>query len=263
MLSSQETTHQCSVYAVVQLFQYVLGHLHNIAAVAAGRNVEGGGSLRQKKPRTVKEQPMSRLDLDEMCKSLTKLAMHFFESLDLTQLSHQKVLEGLVSVFLDHLGSSLSLIVFANMEYSVSKSGQLGILPPCGLLDTFGVDRETAILTVQYEARYLVTILRQLMLIVNQQQSLVRSDSVPRHDMRNSLTMSNSAFAARIRSKLQHTLLRGVFGNDDESFKEAIRRPDKGTFDDDMDVASNGREEAGEWFIGEVWALIGWDSLAG
>ncbi len=262
-LYSQESTQECSVYTVVQLFQDILGHLHEVAAVAAGRTIEDGGCLRQNKPRTVKQQPMLTLDLDELCKSLTKLAMQFFDTLDLAQLSHNKVLEGLISVFLDHLGSSLSLIVFANKECSAPKSVQLGVLPPCGFLDTFGVDQESAILTVQHEARYLVTMLRELMLIIGKEKSHMRSDSVPLHNTRKSLNMSNSAFAASIRDKLQHTLLRGVFGDDDKSFKEAIRRPDTKSVVHDIDVAYNGREDVGEWFVGEVWALVGWDSLKG
>lgn len=99
------------------------------------------------------------------------------------------------------------------------------------------------------------------MLIIDKQQSLIRSDSVSLLDLRKSPTISNNTFATKIRNKLQHTLLRGVFGDDDESFKEAIRRPDMKIVDDDVDVACNGRENAGEWFVGEVWALVGWDSL--
>lgn len=262
-LSTQDNAHQCSVYAVVQLFQEILGHLHAIAALAAARTLDGGGSLKQDKTRTVKQQPMSTLDFDELCRSLAKLAMRFFESLDLAQLSHNKILEGLICVFLDHLGSALSLSIFADVESPASKSTHLGLLPPCGLLDTFGLDQETAICTVQHEARYLVAILRQLMLTIDKQQSLLRSDSVSLLNLRKSLTISNNTFATKIRNKLQHTLLRGIFGDDDESFKEAIRRPDMKIVDDDVDVACNGREDAGEWFVGEVWALLGWDSLMG
>ncbi|ERF73343.1 hypothetical protein EPUS_08285 [Endocarpon pusillum Z07020] len=262
-LSTQESTHQCSVYAVVQLFQEILGHLHDIAALAAARTLDGCGSLKQNKTRTVKQQPMATLDFGEICRSLAKLAMCFFESLDLALPSHNKILEGLICVFLDHLGSSLSLSIFADVESPASKSAHLGLLPPCGLLDTFGVDQETAICTVQHEARYLVTILRQVMLIIDKQQSLILSNSVSLLSLRKSLTISNNTFATKIRNKLQHTLLRGVFGDNDESFKEAIRRPDTKIVDDDVDVTCNGREEVGEWFVGEVWALVGWDSLLG
>lgn len=257
------SSEQCGVYAIVLLFEDILRHLHEIAAIKAGTTIEAGRSVKQDKRRTVKQQPPSTSNLEETCNSLTKLAIHFFEALDLSQLPHNRVLEGLVCVFLDHLGSSLSLVVFADVDAAASNAAQLGFLPPRGLLDTSDHDQRAATKTTEYEARFLVTILRHLVLCIDKQQSLMKSESAPLLTLKKSLTTSNGAFAERVRVKLQNTLLRGVFGDDDESFRDALRRPLTNIVDDDVDVPSNGREEPGEWFVGEVWRLLGWSILTG
>lgn len=177
----------CAVYALVQLFQNILGHLHTVTATQADKTCK-------QKVRTAKQQPLPHSNQNGMCVSLTKLAIQFFEALDLSQPSHNRVLEGLICVFLDHLGSSLSLVVFADVDAPASQTPHLGFLPPRGLLDTSGLDRKAAIRTIEYEA------------------------------FRKTLATSDCSLSARVQERLQNTLLRGVFGDDDESFKDAFQR---------------------------------------
>jgi hypothetical protein len=262
-LSDNTGTEQRAVYAIVLLFQNVMGHLHTVTGKMARMIIKDDKIRKRNKPQATKQQSPSTANLHEMCVSLAKLAIDFFEALDLSLLPHNKVLEGLVCVFLDHLGSSLSLVVFADADGAVSKAAQPGILPPLGLLDTSDIDQVAAKRTTEQEAHYLVTILRHLVLCIDKQQSLMRSESAPFLTLKKSFTTSNNAFEARVRDKLQNTLLRGVFGDDDEMFKDALRRPRVHDTDDDIDVASHGRDDPGEWFIGEVWRLLGWNTLAG
>jgi hypothetical protein len=260
-LSAEGGLMQTAVAAVVLLFQNVLGHLHAIVAMKAGTDIDDGKSVKQCGTRSTNQRSTSALRPEQMCIALTKLAVHFFEVLDLSQSSHNRVLEGLICVFLDHLGSCLSLVVFA--DAGAPKVGLLGVLPPCGLLDASGLDQKVAIRTCQHEACYLVTILRHLMLCIDKQQSLIRSESALPPKMKESLAKSNSAFLARVRERLHNTLLRGVFGDDDESFKDAFQRPVVNAAGDDFELASGGREEPRDWFIGEVWRLLGWNTLTG
>lgn len=246
----------CAVYALVQLFQNILGHLHTVTATQADKTCK-------QKVRTAKQQPLPHSNQNGMCVSLTKLAIQFFEALDLSQPSHNRVLEGLICVFLDHLGSSLSLVVFADVDAPASQTPHLGFLPPRGLLDTSGLDRKAAIRTIEYEACYLVTILRHLLLCIDKQQPLLRSESVPLLTFRKTLATSDCSLSARVQERLQNTLLRGVFGDDDESFKDAFQRSGFSAVEAGFSIASSGGEEPGEWFIGEVWRLLGWHILTG
>jgi hypothetical protein len=253
----------CGVYAIVLLFERILGHLHEIAVIKSGTTIEAGDSVEPEERRTIKQRPLPTLTLDEGCHALTKLVIQFFKVLDLSKLPHNRVFDSLICIFLDHLGSSLSLVVFADVDATSSTAAELGFLPPCGLLDTSHVDQQTATRTAQYEARYLVTILRHLMNCIDKRQSLRKSVSDPLLTLDKPLTNSNSAFAVGVRNKLQKTLLRGMFGDDDESFRDALPRPVVNAIDDDVDVARSGQEDPGEWFVGEVWRLLGWSVLTG
>jgi len=262
-LSVKADTEGCAVYAVVLLFQKILGHLHAVAARKECTTGKHDKSTKLNKQRIIKQHTSPIPHFGEICMALTKLAIHFFEALDLSQLSHNRALEGLVCVFLDHLGSSLSLVVFANVDDTASQAGKTGVLPPRGLLDISDLDLKDAIRTTQHEACYLVIILRHLMLCIDKKQSLMKSGSVPFLTLKKSPNTNNNGFAARIRDKLQNTLLRGVFGDDDESFKNALRGSAVNAVDDEVDIARTGREEPGEWFVGEVWRLLGWTTLTG
>lgn len=261
-LSVRNGSKQLAFHAVVLLFQNILGHLHASAAIQAGTTGKSDVSAKRNRQRTIKQQSLSTSNLNDMCIPLTKLAIRFFEALDLSQQrSHQGVLEGVVCVFLDHLGSSLSLIVFADVNAAASKAAQLGLLPPRGLLDTSTLDQSTALGVTQHEACYLVTILRHLMLCIDKQQSPLRSELAPHLTLKRSLGISNGPFVAKVREKLQNTLLRGIFGEEDESFRNALRKPVINAAENDIDIACNGQEEPGDWFLGEVWRLLGWNIL--
>ena len=261
-ISVKVRSEHCGVYNIVLLFQNILGHLHAIAGIKAGINNKDNKSVPAKNLRSAKHQCPPVSELDELCVSLTKVAIQFFEGLDLSLVSQISVLEGLICVFLDHLGSSLSLVVFADVDAAASRTTQLGILPPRGLLDTSVFDQEKATRTVQHEARYLVAILRHLILCIDKQQTRMGSESAPLLTWKKSLNTSNRTFAKRVRDKLQITLLRGVFGDDDEVFKDALQKPVPSAVDNDVDVASNG-DQPGDWFIGEVWRILGWNILTG
>jgi hypothetical protein len=247
-ISNKINTGELALHSVVRFFQQILGHLHAVSATRSGESTACGKRNSQSRPRGTKQNHFSGSDFDEACTVLARLAVHFMKELDPSKLVHEKLLEGLACVFLDHLGSSLSLVVFADISDAGLGARSLGVLPPRGLLDTAEVGSRVAMSTATYEAGYLIPILEQLMLLMGNQQSTA-ADS--------------SHFAAKIRDKLQSTFLRGVFGTDDETFKDALasrlgEEPDGG-----VEVASGEKAGRSEWVVGEVWRLLGWDILGG
>jgi hypothetical protein len=262
-LSPEDGVAENGVFGIVQLFQQIVGHLHAVSATKAGTTAIFDKHFNRDKPRTIHREIFSESDLDEMCVALTKLAIHFFETLDPSQLAHNRLLEGLITVFLDHLGSSISLVVFTDVQLAGPTGEPNGVHPPRGILDTTDLDQEHATSITEHEACYLTTILRRLMLYLDKQQSLMESDSFPLLSLTKSPTTTNGAFAASIREKLQHTLLRGVFGDDDKAFKNALRRSVTNGPDTHVDLEVDGRKGTAESFIGEVWKYLGWSILAG
>lgn len=251
------------IFSVVQLFEHILGHLHAISAFKAETAGTGDGSLDQCQPRSIGRQISAESDLHELCLAFTKLAIHFFEELDLSKPSHNRLCEGLVSVFLEHLGSTLSLIVFADVNVATSECTTIGVRPPRGLLDTSDLEPRAALRATEHETVYLVAVLRHLMCYLDKPQPLLGSGSSPPLIIRDPSDITKSTFVASVHERLQATLLRGVFGDDDESFKSALQRPVADVLGVPLDLPSDDRKSASEEFIGEVWKVLGWNILTG
>jgi hypothetical protein len=160
-----------------------------------------------------------------------------------------QILEGCLCTFLNHLGSSLSLTVFADDQSSEQREIFAGILPPKGLQAISDIDSGTVIQAVQLEAPYLVNILEKAMSFVDSHKGIMSPHS--------------ASLLSLSKEKLQMTLLRGVFGNDDETFRKALQKPVQPESGVDPDLPTQG-SQAGtcEWFTSEVWRILGWNILS-
>jgi hypothetical protein len=59
------------------------------------------------------------------------------------------------------------------------------------------------------------------------------------------------------------TLLRGVFGNDDETFRNALQKPVQPESGVDPDLPTQlSQAWTPEWFTSEVWRILGWNILS-
>jgi hypothetical protein len=129
------------------------------------------------------------------------------------------------------------------------------------------LDSETVMRAVQLEAPYLIHILDNVMTFINTHQTLIgfRSASSPSSSSKDNSSSCRDAFAKQVKEKLQNTLLKGVFGGDDETFRDCLQL---------LPVLENGTgktppsqvdpaELTPEWFMSEVWRILGWDILTG
>jgi hypothetical protein len=243
----------------VHLFQQVLGQLH------ADRieEVETQSKTQAPKAKT-KGQGARAAKSEQLCQQLAKLLTEMIDSLDLSNIGQCRLVEGLICSFFDHLGSLLSLIVFADNESASVGSALLGILPPQGLLDTVALDRTIALKTVHLEAPYLVYLLKRTMLFLNAHVGAPTSTmshlfSLARPDIR------DGAYLQRIKEKLQNTLLRAVFGEKDKTFRNGLRRANS-VEDVELQAISGllqSDEKSPDWFVSEVWEHLGWEILSG
>lgn len=245
---------------MVRFFQGVLGQVHAILLHCASINQHVEGRSYRIKQRQKNSTDGSQIDAaSNLCWELTRILNTMFTILDLSKAGHRQLLEGLACAYLDHLGSCLSLVVFADDD-GTSRSGSLGILTPQGLQDTQDVDVRVATRTVLLESPYLVAILKQLMKIVSDQPGGNRTHS---HGRRPVDEVFNG-FVSTIRTKFQHTLLRGVFGDDDPAFREALSRVEH-LVDDNLgqtEPMPEPESNTKEWFIGQTWEILGWHILS-
>lgn len=72
-----------------------------------------------------------------------------------------------------------------------------------------------------------------------------------------------SSLAEAARTRLQYTLLQGVFGAEVEEFGGGLRMPAvaEAAVAVDVELPTVGEEETAEWFKLELWALCGWEVL--
>jgi hypothetical protein len=121
-----------------------------------------------------------------------------------------------------------------------------GLLQPLGLLHGHDNEAEVDVSAILKLNKHLIFILRKIK---------------PRMDLRGNV--DGDGCAGAIVAKMQNTLLRGLFG-DDEAFQDSLGRPSEmESTDDPEDATAHSIEDmTPEWFIGEVWNNVGWDILA-
>jgi hypothetical protein len=230
------------VYEAIVLFEAILAKINALAIQEArgiDRSKTKAKAARAKSRAPKHSRTPSSEDLHATFQSLSHLAVAMLTSVDRSKASQSQILEGCLCAFLDHLGSSLSLAVFTDSQSPEQREMFTGFLPPQGLQDLSNLDSGHATRAVQLEAPYLIYILENVVTVVDGHHSVMKE-------------------------KLQNTLLKGVFGDDDgDTFCNALQspmRPERGV-DENRPVSGVARTP--EWFTGEVWRILGWNILAG
>jgi hypothetical protein len=240
------------IFKTILLFETTLAKINTFAIQIAKGMAESKlkATTSKAKSRSAKQyQSHFTQDHRASLQSLAHLTVTMLTTIDPSREPQSQILEGCLCAFLNHLGSSLSLVVFADDQFTQQREIFTGILPPQGLQGASDIDLEAAIQAVQLQAPYLVYILEKAMAFVNCHQEIINSRP--------------ASLLSLSKEKLQNTLLKGVFGNDDETFRNALRRPTQPESGVDSDLPTPlGEAETPEWFTSEVWRILGWNILS-
>ena len=175
--------------------------------------------------------------------------------LDLNKEAHQEIFEALTHTFLEYLGSNLSIAVFSE-PVPLGQPLSNGVLQPQGLLARNGNEAQNDCSEVLKVSPYLLFILRRIRPLIDELRG--PSGLVPGREG----ATENGGCAAMINARIQSTLLRGLFGDQEQAFSEALRRSLESESRDDADsMADKDGDLTPEWFIGEIWNNVGWDIL--
>lgn len=197
---------------------------------------------RQRNEGSTDQDQSSNTEVQTACR-LTDLLCTMALSLDLARFEDQEVMEGFFFVALDRVGKLLALLVFNELQVSSDTCPDLR--PPQGLVEMSqeGLSPHSA----QLEAQHLIKFLDEV--LGKDSFSLSKSSSV------------QCQFVRRMKDRLQKTLLRAVFGDDDPHFQEGLMRPATPPplhcGDQQID-----QPDFPEWFTRELWRLVGWDLLS-
>ncbi|OAP63062.1 hypothetical protein AYL99_02289 [Fonsecaea erecta] len=256
---------------LTKVFQAFLGRLHKLALDEYTRQEKDvkskqRGSARVREVlgrRFAASNKQAIAEATEIVRTLVKM----ITELDVSRDAHCEMLEGCLCTILDRVGSSLSLLVFADLSGTSEK--QPGLLAPRGLLDVAHLDAKSATGTANIEGPYLIWILRKGLefLHANTKHMSRKSQLIftPQQSDAKGVAQGKS-LRRRIEETLQNTLLRGAFGDDDDAFYNSLRREADGEEEAEltkMVKQIKGKDCSPEWFIGEVWEHLGWDILSG
>jgi hypothetical protein len=252
---------------VARAFQAFLGRLHKFALDEFARREQEdkrnkrAAARRSEDTPTAHHTPISDENLAKARRLLRTMA-RMMTTLDVSVGAHCELLEGYLCAILDHLGSSLSLLTFANATGSRQK--QAGLLPPIGLLDIAQLNVESAIGAAAIEGPYVLFVLRKgvQFLLENAKRMPTKSLSIFTVQQ----PADNNGLRGQIQETLQNTLLRGAFGDEDDTFFNSLRRDEEEEETVDLNktiTVIKEKETSAEWFIGELWEYLGWDILSG
>lgn len=196
----------------------------------------------------------------ESALTLCELATTMMRCLDVTIPSHAEVLEGFLFLLLKRVGEALKVFVF--------EDGILQDPGVDGIISTAPNGTATNHKAIHAQAPCLIYLLEQaesLTLTLNSQpQAITNSTELPGEPSTLSSTPTTMTLSNHAQTRLQHTLLTAVFGDQTRSdFRAAFTPPDTSMGEN---VTANFRERiraegVRDWFKQEVWRIVGWDAL--
>lgn len=250
------------VLDVIRLFETILRRLHKFAveeSVARGDETKPTSKASRPKTKAAKPPASGTTDRDlTKGRTLARTLIKLTTTLDLSQDVHCELLEGFFCALLDHVGTSLSLVVFSDSE-----SRGAGIVAPKALLDHPHIGSDDAVRIVKVEGPYLICILRQALEFLHANTANMSERGMLLFSLQR--PTKEKSLRQLIETTIQNSLLRGVFGDDDDTFYNVFRR-DEGLLNHDLDQMveeMKAGEESAEWFIGQLWEHLGWDILSG
>lgn len=269
------------LHHIILLFKSVLNglHLHSTAtakeAIARARPPKAKGRTKTNKTKTTQVSASAdHVGDDNIARQITHLLEAMVLSLDPSIQEQCNLLEGFLFLTLDRVGKMLCLFVLGDLQSSCQLRLDPVELPlPGGLTQT--QNDEITKKGAECEARHLVVILEKALAFTDQNKERMAAISTNKASTCNlfktieqdtvgdkSATHVVPSITERVRTKLQNTLLRAVFGDQDPSFKDSLPAPEipesiPGPVEQDTKT-----DDTPEWFTREVWRLLGWEILS-
>jgi hypothetical protein len=254
------------IYNMTSLFERVLLALEqqcqNLAVVDSSPPSKSQNKKKANPTKTKQPNMLTKFEKegsnDETTEALSRLlAMMMLNGTNSLSL-HVDLLEGYLYVLLNRVGTVLSTIEFQELVSDPDLRANQEKLPlPYGLLRTVTGDR--SVHGVEVEAKYLVWLLEKAMAVVYS----VSMKSAFEFPSNSAPSEAGSGSLLRFaRKKLQSTLLKAVFKENEPLFIDALQRPQL-SVDTLLHLTDTNAERgsASEWFPREVWRLLGWDIL--
>ena len=180
----------------------------------------------------------------EMARRLVDLLCNMAISLNKNTQSDSPVIEGVLFLVIDRLGELLRYFTFDGQNPDVP-------LPVAPAEVREEMERRNAE-AAQIDAKYLVFFLKRW---------LKEKPQFPFTYCYGGPGDGSYVLDKGIKIEMTNTLLQAIFGKAEALFQGGLKRVATPEPDDYEEPPELEREEFSHWFIGELWALIGWDIL--
>ena len=235
---------------MVLLFGRVLDQMHHfILQEALLASSTSQAAVKTRSQLRIRQCGLLSEGSSHICKQLQGVLMQFFQGLDLGRVIHMRLAVGLCCTFLEHVGLLASILAFGETGLSPEDHCP-GILPPRGVQMLSEADPRILSEVIPAEISFLQPVLREVETVATQ------------------LTTQNQALAsaspvADFRLMLQHTLLRAIFDDQDETFHRAYPRAEAAdNVSDCLTTSADEPDDIKAKFLSDLWDLAGWDCLS-
>lgn len=250
-------TYDAIVAPFCMVVETFLGRLHQYCLDEADRRMKlakRNNNIRRSKAKAPLHKDFGKSKLfKHNCGIIASALAHMLAIATTLQQKHQRLFEAIASIYLKHLGSAMSLHVFGDPN----NSDDGGLLAPLrGIEDVSHIETKDALLTTQLEAPYLVTVLKGLM------RSEGSTNDISKLNDHQTNTRDNR-ISSVVLHKLQSRLIRGIFGDDIEPNAGSGSMHVRPMNVDPAEYCEGPSQnyESEDWFLSQVWHLIGWDIL--
>lgn len=260
-------------YHLVSLFETTLDTLQQHCKIKATEATNKPKPKKKKQKQTPKSKlskttPLSdtslSMDDDPVAMQITRTLATMILSLSSSKTELRNLLDGYLFVLLNRVGKTLCLFVFRDLQLRPDLGTDAAKLPLPAGLRAASLD-DASLRVAEAEAKHLIWLLERTMAFVD----IFHVPSLPdtsgeAQSSAGGCQLNKPSLRSRAKAKLQNTLLRAVFGEDDPLFKDYLNTPEQPDADRLAHVrASVQRPEKSvpEWFTQEVWRLLGWDVL--
>ncbi|KAE8374057.1 hypothetical protein BDV26DRAFT_296322 [Aspergillus bertholletiae] len=237
---------------------YYIVHLYESTMNALGQwckaKSEQKQPSKQKHAGNKKAQDRQLPSDDEVSMQIAQLLHTMASSLNPGYPGHQDLLEGFLFILLNRVGKLLCLFVFQDLKLRPGLHADSTKIPlPRGLTELDLNEKSSCL--VEMEAKCLVWLLERTLAVLHSFTASSSSSTSREND-------GSILFAARLKERLQSTLLQAVFGID-STWEKSLQRPAQ--TDEELHNVRlsppSPDQSVSDWYTQEIWKLLGWNIL--
>lgn len=264
------------VYRFIDVFRVLYQRICDLAVAFAKSNQDspkitkkqGNGQKDQGAMSSSNERPATSPTIMKLCKLLITMLLH----LDPMKLTHKEILEGCLYLLVTRVGEVLKDFTIGGRPYGILEDDTTWThstrTREGRQLKIFSAANDTEASKAQ--APYLIWMLKRAQPFISSTGLATNAMTSSQDDHRQPEgTLRDSSRNAKLddaRIRLQHTLVKAVFGDQAATIFQPALEPPQVPNDDDLMTELETRDETADvtdWFKNEVWRLVGWDVLRG